>query len=95
MATVGVTFGDAAQRGEASIFTGNPGTSEVLTSSASSASTTATTDKGQFVRIAPLGNIHAIFGNTAATSTGYVIASGSELVLYDANGGNKVSVIDA
>ena len=71
-------------------------TSEALTSSGTSAATTATALEGQFARVAPVdGGVYVTAGAapTAVTAQGFYVASGSVLDLA-VRAGDKIAVVD-
>jgi len=98
MATVSITYFRASiVRGGASVIDGSDYVAEVITSSASSQSTTATaTLNRNFIRVTPSGgNIYIAIGTspTAVTGSGIMVVDGTTEV-FNLPVGYKIAIIN-
>lgn len=98
MASIHIRFGEAVGMG-APVMSALPRKSEVVTSSASSATTTNTANQGDFVRISAIdGSVYFTVGSSpTALNTGVgmdVALSGSYVDIGPLKDGEKVAVID-
>lgn len=95
MATVGVSFGGMDHA--SGCLVAIPRASEAVTSSGTSAATTAASAAGEYIAITSTGDVWATIAAspTAAAGTTYLIPAGDTLIFKDAAGGNKVAAIDA